>query len=197
MNAPRGDDDRFEREAMPLLPDVARYALSLSRNEADAEDLVQETYLIAYEKWGQFAPGTECRAWLFTICRNHFYRLAQRAERQVAVDAPELEALAAGAIHAAAHAAGLDDSFERAEVLAAVDGAIANLPPAFRDVALLVDVHEHTYESASAVLGVPVGTVRSRLFRARRLLQEQLLAHARDAGLAAGRPATDSGGTAE
>ena len=174
---------------MCWLPDIARFALSLTLDEADADDLVQDTFLIAYERWNQYVPGTACRAWLFTICRHNFYRVSERAQRMVAADAPELEALAAAAIHAGAQSSGLEESFEHREVLQAVEAAIADLPPPFRDVALLVDVHDHSYDSASAVLGVPVGTVRSRLFRARRLLQEKLLAHARDAGIG-GRAAT-------
>ena len=189
------DDKRFDDEALRWLPDVARYALSLARNEADADDLVQDTFLMAYERWHQFQPGTECRAWLFTICRHRFYRSRQREERQVATEDPELEALAAAAVHADARDAGLADAFARSEVLVAVDAAIAELPPSFRDVAILVDVEDHTYEGASQILGVPIGTVRSRLFRARRLLQEKLLAHARDAGLT-GRVARSSTGGA-
>ena len=163
------DDIHFEREALCWLPDVTRFALSLTRNEADTDDLVQDTFLIAYEKWAQYAPGTECRAWLFTICRHQFY--------------------------VSARSSGLEDSFERSEVLAAVEDAVATLPAAYRDVALLVDVHDHSYDSASRILGIPVGTIRSRLFRARRLLQEKLLAHARDAGLAGPRAAKNEGGT--
>ena len=189
------DDKRFDDEALRWLPDVARYALSLARNEADADDLVQDTFLMAYERWHQFQPGTECRAWLFTICRHRFYRSRQREERQVATEDPELEALAAAAVHADARDAGLADAFARSEVLVAVDAAIAELPPSFRDVAILVDIEDHTYEGASQILGVPIGTVRSRLFRARRLLQEKLLAHARDAGLT-GRVARSSTGGA-
>jgi RNA polymerase sigma-70 factor (ECF subfamily) len=179
-----GNDDRFEREALCWLPDVTRFALSLTRDEDAAGDLTQDTFLTAYQKWHQFTEGTECRAWLFTICRHQFYRTRERAERMVEADTPELEALAAAAIHAGAQGSGLEDAFERSEVLAAADAAIADLPPAYRDVALLVDVHDHSYESVSTMLGVPIGTVRSRLFRARRILQEKLLAHARDAGLA-------------
>ena len=176
------DDAQFDHEALRWLPDLARYAMSLTRHEADADDLVQDTFLIAYERWRQFRPGTECRAWLFTICRHRFYRSRQREERQVATEDAELEALAAAAVHAGAQEARLADAFARSEVLDAVDAAIAELPPSFRDVAILVDVEEHTYGSASEILGVPIGTIRSRLFRARRLLQEKLLAHARDAG---------------
>lgn len=177
------NDERFEREALCWLPDVTRFALSLTRDESAAEDLVQDTFLLAHAKWDQFTSGSEGRAWLFTICRNRFRRTEERERRQVPVDAPELEALAAAAIHESARAAGLERSFESAEVMAAIEGAIAALPEAFRDAALLVDLHGQSYESAAQILGVPIGTVRSRLFRARRLLQEQLLAHAQDAGI--------------
>ncbi len=196
MNAPARDDARFEREALRWLPDVSRYALSLTRDNGEADDLVQDTFLIAYENWNQYVPGSQCRAWLFTICRNHFYRTRNRAERQVAADAPELEALAAAAIHASAKADGLGDAFERAEVMQAIEQAIAELPQPFRDAAILVDLHDHTYDTASAVLGVPIGTVRSRLFRARRLLQEKLLAYARDAGIAVHKTGFDTRGPA-
>jgi RNA polymerase sigma-70 factor (ECF subfamily) len=193
MTSARTDDERFEREALCWLPDVTRFALSLTRNEADAEDLVQDTFLTAYEKWHQYIGGTECRAWLFTICRHRYYRTRQRAERQVAADDAELEALAAAAIHASAKESGLDDAFERSEVLSAVEQAISELPAPYRDAVLLVDVHDLSYDAASASLGVPVGTVRSRLFRGRRLLQEKLLAHARDMGLAGGRLKSGNG----
>ena len=176
------DDARFAAEALCWLPDVTRYAMSLTRDESDADDLVQDTFLAAYRQWHQFVPGSECRAWLFTICRNRFYRLREREERVVATEDADLEALAAAAIHQSARESGLSDVFERVEIREAVQAAIAALPEAYREVALLVDLHDHTYESASRILGVPVGTVRSRLFRARRLLQETLLTHARDAG---------------
>ena len=176
------DDARFAAEALCWLPDVTRYARSLARDEADADDLVQDTFLAAYRQWHQFVPGSECRAWLFTICRNRFYRLREREERVVATEDADLEAIAAAAIHQSARQSGLSDAFERVEIREAVQAAIAALPEAYREVALLVDLHDHTYESASRIVGVPVGTVRSRLFRARRLLQETLLTHARDAG---------------
>ena len=177
------DDERFEQEALCWLPDVTRYAMSLAREEAGAEDLVQDTFLLACERWHQFEPGSQCRAWLFTICRNRFYRSHRRDERIVAADTPELEALAAATLHASARSSALDEIFARTEVLEAIDAAIAALPATFRDVVLLVDVHDHAYEAAAVVLDVPIGTVRSRLFRARRLLQETLLVHARDAGI--------------
>lgn len=184
-------DRQFHAEALRWLPEVTRFALSLTRDESDADDLVQETYLKAYEAWDSYTPGTECRGWLFTICRHSFYRRRLREERQVPCDDPELEALAAVAVHASARQAGYADLFARFDLSDAIDRAIATLPEAFRDVVLLVDVNDQSYEAAADTLELPLGTVRSRLFRARRLLQEALIDHARDAGLV--RPRTDAG----
>lgn len=168
---------------MPHLAAVARYAHALARDAALAEDLVQDTYLLAAENWHTFNPGSECRAWLFTICRNRFLRLRKREDRQEPVEDSALETIAAVRSHRAARESGLEGAFERQEVLDAVQGAIDALPDSFREVAVLVDLNDQSYEAAAAILGVPVGTVRSRLFRARRLLQERLLVHARDLGI--------------
>ena len=178
-----GRDYEFRAEALRWLPEVTRFALSLERDEADADDLVQETFLKAYEAWHTYTPGTECRGWLFTICRNTYYKRRKREERHVSCDDPELEALAAVAVHASAQQGGYADLFTRFDLADAIDAAIAALPGAFRDVVILIDMSDQSYESAAALLDVPIGTVRSRLFRARRLLQEALINHARDAGL--------------
>jgi RNA polymerase sigma-70 factor (ECF subfamily) len=193
----RDRDAQFQREALCWLPDVTRFALSLTRNEADSDDLVQETFLRAYRSWEHYTIGTECRGWLFTICRNTFLRARERARREVASDDPEVEALAAAAMHAAAVESGQGEVFTKVDLSEAIDRALAELPEAYRDAVNLVDVQDQSYDTASQVLGVPVGTVRSRLFRGRRLLQESLLAYARDAGfsgsdtgVAGGRPLT-------
>lgn len=191
----RERDRQFRSEALRWLPEVTRFALSLERHEPDADDLVQETFLKAYEAWATYTPGTECRGWLFTICRHTFYRRRRREERQMSCDDPELEALAAAAVHASARQGGYGDLFARFDLSDAIDRAIAALPDPFRDVVLLVDVNDQPYEAAAETLGVPVGTVRSRLFRARRLLQEALIDHARDAGLV--RPGINAGGGQE
>ena len=176
-------DHEFRVEALRWLPEVTRFALSLERDEADADDLVQETFLKAYEAWHTYTPGTECRGWLFTICRNTYYKRRKREERHVSCDDPVLEALAAVEVHASAQQGGYADLFTRFDLADAIDAAIAALPGAFRDVVILIDMSDQSYESAAALLDVPIGTVRSRLFRARRLLQEALINHARDAGL--------------
>lgn len=177
-------DRLFQEEALRWLPEVTRFALSLTRNEADGDDLVQETFLRAYRGWDGYIPGTECRGWLFTICRNVFLRHRRRESRQVQCDDPELEALAAAAVHASAQQSGYGDLFAQIDLSEAVERALAQLPDGFREVVILVDVEDQSYETASQVLGVPIGTVRSRLFRGRRLLQESLLMYARDAGIA-------------
>ncbi len=180
----RSPDERFRDEALPHLPAVTRFALSLTRDESDAEDLVQETYLRAFRAWSQFQPGTKCRAWLFTICRHTHIRTSKREQKVEAYEDAELEALGAAAVHAAAQSDGLEDVFSRTEVMEAIRAAVDALPDPFREVVVLVDLEEQTYEDAARVLEIPKGTVRSRLFRGRRLLQERLLEHARDAGLA-------------
>ena len=179
----RTPDERFRDEAIPHLPAVTRFALSLTRDESDAEDLVQETYLRAFRAWNQFVPGSECRAWLFTICRHTHFRTSQREQKVVACEDAELEALGAAALHSAAQLDGLDDVFSRTDVMDAIHSAIDALPDPFREVVVLVDLEEQSYEDAARVLDIPKGTVRSRLFRGRRLLQEQLIEYARDAGI--------------
>ena len=181
--AKRECDRRFETEALRWLPDVTRYALSLTRDEAEADDLVQETFLKSYLAWDSFLPGSECRAWLFTICRHTFLRTRRREERHQTCDDPELEALAAAAVHASAQQDGYANLFAHFDLSDAIDRAIRALPDAFREVVLLIDVHDQSYEATAEMLSVPIGTVRSRLFRARRILQQTLIGHARDAGL--------------
>jgi RNA polymerase sigma-70 factor (ECF subfamily) len=181
-------DERFADEALVWLPEVTRFALSLTRDEANADDLVQETFLRAYQAWNTYVPGTECRGWLFTICRNTYYRQQHRDRRMVQCDDPELEALAAAAVHMSAATTGLGDLFSRVDLRDAIDRALEALPDQFREAVILVDVQDQPYETAAEVIGVPVGTIRSRLFRGRRLLQEALLEHAKDMGLA--RPPT-------
>ena len=143
----------------------------------------QETYLRAFRAWDQFVPGSECRAWLFTICRHTHFRTSHREQKVVACEDAELEALGAAAVHAAAHSVGLEEVFSRTDVMDAIHAAVDGLPDPFREVVVLVDLEEQSYDEAARVLDIPKGTVRSRLFRGRRLLQEQLIDHARDAGI--------------
>ncbi len=117
----RERDRQFRLGALRWLPEVARFALSLTRDESDADDLVHETFRKAYEAWGTYTPGTECRGWLLTICRHTFYRRRHREERQVTCDDPELEALAAATVHASARLGGYADLFTRFDLSDAIE----------------------------------------------------------------------------
>ena len=176
-------NQRFADEALVWLPDVTRFALSLTRDQANADDLIQDTFLRAYKSWDTFFPGSACRGWLFAICRNTYFRQSIRDRRMVQCDDPELEALAAAAVHASADTSGAGDLFTRIDLHDALDRALDALPDQFREAIILVDVQDQSYDTAARVVGVPVGTIRSRLFRGRRLLQEALLEYARDAGI--------------
>ena len=193
-DATRRDADlRFEREALPWMDDVYRFALSLTRNAADADDLVQETYLRAYRSWHTFEPGSDARRWLFTICRNAFLRSLEKHRHETVVDDADAEALAAAHARSAATDDGQSSLLARIDLAPAISAALAELQEPYRSAVTLVDVEDQSYESAAEVLGVPIGTVRSRLFRGRRLLQEALVTHARDAGIVPpARDATDA-----
>lgn len=183
MGIPADKHVDFHDIALRWLPDVTRFARSLTRDESDAEDLVQETYLRAWRHWDSFKVGSEARAWLFTIARNAWRKRAPRDARLVPVEDDALQALADNNYPLGAP----DDVLQRlsnADLRPAINAAIAELPEAFREVVELVELQELPYAEAAAVLEIPVGTVRSRLFRARRLLQTSLLEYAKEAGLA-------------
>ena len=176
-------DLRFEREALPWLDDVYRFALSLTRDAADADDLVQETFLRAYRSWHTFQPGSDARRWLFTICRNAFLRSRERERHTVPLEESEAESLAGHRMQRELLQAGVGDVITRIDLAPALARALDELAEPYRSAVMLVDVEDQSYDAAAEVLGVPIGTVRSRLFRGRRLLQRSLLEYARDAGL--------------
>jgi RNA polymerase sigma-70 factor (ECF subfamily) len=178
----RSDDRKtaFEAEALPHLDAVFRVAIRLANDESRAEDLTQETMLKAYRSWHQFRPGTNAKAWLLTILRNTFineYRKTKRAGKEVDIDAIEPFTVFHDLHHAdpegAFFAKIVDD-----EVLRAIDA----LPEEFRETLVLSDVEGLTYAEISQVTGVPVGTVKSRLFRARQALQRELYDYAVEMG---------------
>lgn len=175
----------FDHALLAALPHVERFARTLAHDQAAADDLVQETYLRAFRAWQTFRPDHDARRWLFTICRNVFLRERERDARQVDTSGEdaELESLAASVEHGEATRAGLAPSLDRIDVAPAIRAALAQIPEVYRTAAVLVDVEGESYEMAAEILGVPIGTVRSRLFRARRLLQRALYQHAVDAGV--------------
>lgn len=173
----------FEDIALPHLEGVAGFALSLTRSKPDADDLVQETFLRAFKGWHTFSPGTDCRRWLFTICRNTFIRLNSRG----AVKLESLDGDADGVATAMSYMEGVRSGatalIDRIDVRPAIEAAVQALPEPHHSIIVLVDLEGLSYEEAAEVLEIPKGTVRSRLFRARRHIQEALLAHAKDMGI--------------
>ena len=173
----------FEALTLAQLDAVARFSRSLTRDAADADDLVQETYLRAFRARHTFRAGNDARRWLFTICRNAFLRLRERRRQLVESEDGDLDAMPAVLLHARTVHTRMADLFERFDVRPAIERAIDELPEPHHSVLVLVDLEDHSYESAAAILGVPLGTLRSRLFRARRMIQEALIAYAEDAGI--------------
>ena len=171
----------FEDLALPLLPSLYNVASWLSRNPADAEDLVQETFLKALRGFGTFEPGTNFRAWMFRILRNTYLtsRTGLAARSTVALedelaDSNEsgLAPLPEGAIDRQTPEMSLINLGDRA----AIQAAIEKLPPPLLEVVLLCDVEEMKYKEIAAVLDIPIGTVMSRIARARAALREELRA---------------------
>jgi RNA polymerase sigma-70 factor, ECF subfamily len=159
----------FEAEAVGYVDQLYATALRLTRNRTDAEDLVQDTYLKAFRSSRQFHPGTNLRAWLFTILQNTFRNLRRDAGRDpVEIDSARAELLAPAS-----------DRTPETQLLAgqldeAVRAALDELPPAFREAVWLRDIEECSYDEIARRLNVPPGTVMSRISRGRRLLQAQL-----------------------
>src|SRR6476619_4149909 len=168
----------FEQEALASLDSLYRTALRLTRVPADAEDLVQETYLKAFRAAESFKPGTNLRAWLFTILHNTaLNRVRDRARDAVAVDS-EIVDRAADAPPpggASAGAAETPESLLLRDTLAPeLQAAIDALPSSFRQAVWLRDVEEFSYAEIAAMLSIPIGTVMSRISRGRRLLYDAL-----------------------
>lgn len=166
----RGEPESFEELALPLLDRLHRYAHWLTRNASEAQDLVQETYLKAIRGFGGFTPGSNIRAWMFRILRNTFLtsRSGLRAVPPVPLDEGRepVEALAAAATPES-------ELLRRADA-ARLRSVIEALPVEFREVLLLSDVEEMSYKEIAEALAIPVGTVASRLVRAREKVREGL-----------------------
>lgn len=173
---------RFEAEAVVHLGSVYKAAYRLTRREDDARDLTQESMLRAYRSFNQFETGTNARAWLLTIVYSTFvnlYRRSRRTPTHVSID--DLEAR--HSVWLSAPAANTADPWRGAWTEPEVERAMAELPEDFRATVWLVDIEEMSYEEAARVLGCPVGTIRSRLSRARRVLAASLRAFGLSRGL--------------
>jgi RNA polymerase sigma-70 factor, ECF subfamily len=170
------DRARFEDEALALADQVYRVARRLVGSREEAEDLVQETYARAFRSWRSFTPGTNMRAWLLRILTNLNVDRGRRIQRS-----PQTQPLEEGDYYLAnklASAAG-EEALEQEQVVErmsqdSIVHALAEIPPQFRDVVVLVDIGDFTYADAAQILDVPIGTVMSRLHRGRRALKQKL-----------------------
>jgi RNA polymerase sigma-70 factor (ECF subfamily) len=171
----RGADADFTQAALSHIDSLYGTALRLTRRAADAEDLVQDTFLKAFRSAHQFEPGTNLKAWLFTILHNTFRNIRRHDGRSpVDVDSE--------AVERAPNAGPADESPEqilsRRTLDADLQAALDELPDAFRQAVWLRDVEEFTYAEIAEMLNVPIGTVMSRISRGRRMLFEKLSAPA-------------------
>ena len=179
---------RFEREVLPLMGQLHPAALRMTGNRCDAEDLVQETLARAYAGFHQFTPGTNLRAWLFKILATTFINVCRKRKRQPVMSLRgdfDAETADVGALPQAARSAeaeALDQQFD-GQVLR----ALQELPESFRVAIYLADIEGYPYKEVAEIMGTPLGTVMSRLHRARAKLREQLGTRTR--GRATTRPA--------
>jgi RNA polymerase sigma-70 factor, ECF subfamily len=170
------DRVRFEDEALELADQVYRVARRLVGTREEAEDLVQETYARAFRSWRSFTPGTNMRAWLLRILTNLNVDRGRRVQRT-----PQTQPLEESDYYLAnklASSAG-EEVLEQEQVVErlsqdSVVHALAEIPPQFRDVVVLVDIGDFTYADAAEILDIPIGTVMSRLHRGRRALKQRL-----------------------
>jgi RNA polymerase sigma-70 factor (ECF subfamily) len=176
---------RFEEEALVHLDAMYSFALKLSRSRADAEDLVSDTILRAFERWEQYRLGTNIRAWLFTILYHAFVSRKRRIDaREVRIPEDEDGRGAYEIVGDADPEGKFYDSFMDDEITRAIDA----LPEDYRLAVVLSDVQGLRYAEIANILGIPEGTVKSRLFRGRRVLQKKLAGYAVEMGYIKARP---------
>ena len=167
---------RFEEEALELSDQVYRVARRLVSTREEAEDLVQETYARAFRSWRSFTPGTNLRAWLLRILTNLNIDRGRRKQR-----APDEQPLEEGDyfLYNRLEQASRDGNADEERVVERLSqddivGALVGVPHDFRDVVVLVDIGDFTYQDAAQILDIPIGTVMSRLHRGRRILKQEL-----------------------
>jgi RNA polymerase sigma-70 factor, ECF subfamily len=180
------DRRQFESEALVHLEALYSFAFKLARSRDDAEDLVSDTLLRAFERWEQYNLGTNIRAWLFTILYHVFVSRKRRVDaREVqpiedSEGRPMFEPVGEGDPEGRFYDSFLDES---------ITAAIDQLPEEYRSAVVLSDVHGLRYAEIAEILGVPEGTVKSRLFRGRRILQKKLAGYAVEMGYIRAAPA--------
>jgi RNA polymerase sigma-70 factor, ECF subfamily len=189
LRAPvRGRGEEFERVALVHLPALYSMALRLTRNPAEAEDLLQDTVLRAFRFFDRYQAGTNAKAWLFRILRNSFinrYRTAQRRPEEV--DFAKIEEVLESVVALREPPGGLqgpEEGLLARSLDEPIQTALRSLPADYRVVLLLAVVEGFSYKEIAATVDIPIGTVMSRLHRARKQMQSRLVSYARERGLA-------------
>lgn len=179
----------FKRVALPQLSHLYTSAFYLTKDRAEAEDLVQETYLRAFRFFDKFQPGTNCRAWLLSILRNLFINRYQQKKREAEkVDWEKIDHVYESIVEQGEKAERAErdnpETFLISQLMdEEVEEALKNLPEEYRTAIVLVDIEELSYEEATKVMDCAIGTVRSRVSRGRRMLQVALRGYALERGL--------------
>ena len=187
----------FEREALPHLQSLYSAAVRLTRNERDAEDLVQDTLLRAYRFFDSFEAGTNCKAWLFRILTNAFcnrYRERER-EQEILTEAKSSDANVEQFFAGVERGRDVETALLGRLVSEDVERALAEIPQDFRMAVILADLEDFSYKEIADIMECPAGTVMSRLYRGRKLLQRILFDYAVEQGIVD--PARAPGGAAE
>jgi RNA polymerase sigma-70 factor (ECF subfamily) len=188
--------ERFESTFLPLTDGLYNFALRMTRNGDNAQDLVQETYLRAYRFYDRFQENTNAKAWIYTIMINTFrtkYRKSQKEPSWIDYDAvenylPEVRHKSASGPANKSEARDSESILDylRTCVSDNIISALENVPEQFRAAVLLSDVEQFDYQEISDIIGVNLGTVKSRIFRGRKILQKQLFEFARERGICRG-----------
>ena len=177
------NEDVFTNETLPHRNALYNYALKISGNSDDAQDLVQETYYKAYRHFDKFQTGTNSKAWMFMILKNSFINDYRKSKREpYKLDYEQIQNFYENVKSDRSQTNNLDTEYFNNLFDDELTEAIDQLPTKMREVFLLCDLDGNSYEETAELVGCPIGTVRSRLHRARHLLQEVLFDYAKDRG---------------
>jgi RNA polymerase sigma-70 factor (ECF subfamily) len=182
-HANRSNHADFEREAIPHMDILYNYALRMTSNADDADDLVQETYLKAFRFWDKYEKGTNIRAWLFRIMKNSYInRYRKEVKEPDTVDYDDIQNFYKSIRYASADPNDLEEKIFGGLLEDNVARAIESLPEDFRTVVILCDIEGLSYEEIAEFVDSPIGTIRSRLHRGRKMLRAKLFSYAKKRG---------------